>query len=396
MSRPSTFLDFPESEYRRRYDAAKKLMQEKNIDALLLTGKENLIYFTGYRTELYASKFRPFIGILPLDKDPVMLVPDLELFGCTQTTWIKDVRHWGFFLNAAEKDAIALTVKTLRELNLDKGRLGMELGLGQRLGMSIQEFQRLSSDLPEAKFLDVTEILWRIRAVKSGEEITRIRKACQITEKAIEAGWGLLREGVTERELAQEIQTTMIEEGADRLGFLVIRSGFARLNMLNPLPSDYRLQRGDMITLDLGSVYRDYWSDMVRNAIIGAPTERAKEIYEVVIKAQQNAMETVRPGVKASDVDAAATKVLREAGYEKWMLHRTGHGVGLEVHEMPALSAADQTVLEPNMVLTIEPGLYPLAYSGELGNFLVEDMVLVTKNGYEKLTSTSGELYISS
>jgi Xaa-Pro dipeptidase len=390
------FLDFPESEYKRRHEAAKTLMSERRIDALLITTKENLIYFTGYRTDLYDSKFRPFICILPCSGEPVMLVPDLERWGCVQSTWIKDVRHYGLFLDASYKDAISATVDILKNIGLGKGTIGTEIGPATRIGMSLSEFEKLKVSVPDIKFVDPADLVWRIRSIKTEEEIGRVKKACQITEKAIAAAWGMLKEAVSERELASVIYQTMIAEGADELGALVTRSGFARLNMLNPPPSDYRIKHGDLVLLDLGAVYRDYWSDMTRMAILGQPSQSVKDTYKIVTRAQEEAMKTIREGVKAKDVDAAATRVFKDTNTTQWMLHRTGHSVGLDVHELPSLGPFDETTLQEGMILTVEPGLYPLMYTGGIGNFLVEDMVVVRKNGYDLLTVSSRDLYTKS
>ena len=393
MSYPK-FLDFPESEYKRRYDAVKKLMSARGIQALLISGRENLIYFTGYRTELYASKFRPFVGILPLDGEPVMLVPDLERWGCVQTTWIRDVRHWGAFLDAVFKDAISSIVDLLKEMGLGKATLAAEIGPTTRLGMSLLEFEKIRAEFPKIKFVDASEITWSVRSIKTEEEVTRVKKACQITDKAVEAAWDTLKENVSEKQLSEAIQVTMATEGADRLGFLVIRSGFARGNMVNPLPSDYRIRRGDIVTVDLGAIYGDYWSDMTRNAIMGQPTERARKVHEVVLKAQVAAMNMIRAGVKAKDVDAAAAKILKDAGHGPWMLHRTGHSIGVDLHELPGLGPLDETILQDGMILAVEPGLYPLMYMGDIGNFLNEDIVVVRKSGCDILTNSPRDLYV--
>ncbi|MGD0688510.1 MAG: Xaa-Pro peptidase family protein [Candidatus Bathyarchaeia archaeon] len=391
---PPKFLDFPEAEYRRRYERIREIMTERQIDAILLTAKENLIYFTGYRTVLYdGSKFNSFICILSRDQPPVMLSPAMERFAMEQTSWIPDVRHWGMYFNPHAPDAISLITKTLKELKLDKGTLGMELGVAQRIGMSVNDFERLKQNIPRSRIIDASESLWKVRSVKSPEEIDRIRRATEITEKGIVAGWKTLREGISEREVARAIQRTMIEEDADKLAFIVTRSGFARMNMVNPPFSDYKLQRGDIMILDLGAIYRDYWSDMTRSASIGPVSEDARKVYNVLLEAQKSAFAEIKGGARVKDVVEAANGIIRKAGYEKWMLSGIGHGLGLEVHEMPRLTAVDETLLEPGMVITIEPSLYPLVYTGTIGNFLVEDIAVVTKNGCDMLTRMDREIY---
>ncbi|MFQ6095667.1 MAG: M24 family metallopeptidase, partial [Candidatus Bathyarchaeia archaeon] len=244
MSGEMKFLDFPHSEYKARIEKARENMHEKKLDVLLLTEKANLIYFSGYRTVLYISKFRPFICVLPRDRDPVMVVPDLEEALCRKTSWIDDVRAWGSTAKIA--NPITLTKETLSELNLERGRIGMEFGLGCRLGMTWIEFERLRNEMPEAEFVNCSDLIWRVRSVKSEEEIRRIEKACEITDKAVEAAWSILHEGVTETELDRAIKRTIVEEGGDGLAFGVVRSGRHRLDMLNAYPSDYKIQTGDL------------------------------------------------------------------------------------------------------------------------------------------------------
>lgn len=383
------FSDFPFSEYERRFKKVRDLLQKKNLEALFLTHPYNLIYFSGYRSTTMFRPARPFICILPQDKDPIMITPDLERGNCEKTSWIEDIRDWGSHAISREEEPTTVVKRAFKELGLSASRVGAEFG--QIVWMPNLVFGRLKAALKGVKFIDASDIIWKIRAVKSDEEIKRMRRACEITEKAIQAGWDILKKGLTERELAKKVQKTMIENGADRLGFLIIRSGKERMDMLNALPSDKEIRERDQVIMDLGAVYKWYNCDMTRNAFVGKPSQDTMKVYKVEMEAQQAAIETVGPEVKASEVDHAATKVIEEAGYGKWMLHRTGHSIGLDVHELPSLAPTDNTILKPGMIVTVEPGIYPL---GDIGAFLIEDVVLITKSGRERLTKSSRELVI--
>jgi Xaa-Pro aminopeptidase len=382
------YLDFSVEEYHARLKKAKDHMEELGLGFLLLTEAENLIYLTGYRTILYQSKFRPFLSVIPREGDPVLILPNLEKGDGEKTSYIDDVRTWGAVPGVAGPDPLSVVRDVIVERKLQKGKAGIELGMGQRLGMTYRQFEELKQLLPGVEFEDCSRVLWPLRMVKSQTEIDYIRRSCRITDAACKAAIEFSHDGVKECEIASLIGRIMMEAGADMPGFLVVASGPERYDMINPYASQRELKRGDMVNLDLGAVYKGYWSDLTRAFFIGKPTERQKAFYEAAREINQAAIRKVQPGIEVSEVDKAAEDKIDTLGYRPYMLHRTGHSLGLEIHELPSISPDDHTVLEPGMVLTVEPGIYDFA----IGAFRVEDTLVVTETGYEYLTTSAREL----
>ncbi len=383
-------LDFSVEEYERRLTKARQLLGENHLDFLLLSEAENLIYLTGYRTLLYGSKFRPFLAVVPKEGEPVLILPILELGVGEKTSYFTDIRTWGNIAGVAGPDPLSVVRDVIVEKNLAKGKAGIELGVGQWLGMTQSHFEELKKLVPEVQFDDCSGVMWALRMVKSKREIEYIGEACRITDVAYETALESSGEGTTELEIARILGRTMIDEGADMPGFLVVASGVERYNMINPYATARKLEKGDMVNLDIGAVYKGYWSDLTRGFFIGEPTERQRAFYEAAREINQAAIEKVKPGIEVSEVDKAAEETIDRLGYRDYMLHRTGHSLGLEVHELPSIAPGDHTILEPGMILTIEPGIYDF----RIGAFRIEDTIAVTETGYEYLTHSPRDLVV--
>jgi len=387
---------FSRDEYEDRLRRARALMREQEIDAVLVSQPQNLIYYTGYRTNLYVSNFRPFLAILPLESDPVLLLPFLELGVGQEVAWIDDQRAWGpnmdtdFTRDMFAVDALESATKVLKEKKLDRARIGTELGMGQRIGMSVQQLDQLKAGLPGATWKDASPLLWKVRGKKSKKEVEFLRKASQITDKGYEAVLKIAKEGVTERELQAAMGETFMKEGSDYNGFIIVNSGKERYKMMNPYATDRKLQKGDMCIFDFGAVYNGYWSDLTRGFFVGEASPRQREFYEVSRGATETTAKAVKPGVTGESIDAVAEKFITDKGYRRYMFHRTGHSIGVEVHEIPSIGAGEKTVLEPGMTFAIEPGIYDFS----VGSFRVEDIVTVTENGFEYLSNCRRELTV--
>jgi Xaa-Pro aminopeptidase len=259
------------------------------------------------------------------------------------------------------------------------------------LHMRVLELRALEAVAPQALFVSLDEHIAALRICKDESELNAMRKAIAITERALhELVTGSLI-GATERQIAGRLERGLIGGGADAVGFIIVVTG---PNSADPHaePSDRPLQDGDLLTIDCGAVKDGYFADITRTFVAGHPNERISEIYEVVQRANAAGRAAVRPGMQAQQVDQAARDVIRDAGYGDQFFHRTGHGLGLEVHEPPYVVEGNEQLLEPGMVFTIEPGIY---VSG-LGGVRIEDNVVVTPEGVECLTSFPRELMVVS
>ena len=251
---------------------------------------------------------------------------------------------------------------------------------------------KLYSDLAATglSLVPTNDEIERLRRVKDDEELAAIEAGQAIADQAFEAIVGKLSEGVTEREIALELDTSMRRLGADDLAFPTILAFGESSAEPHHSPSSRPLARGDVVKLDFGCVIGGYHSDMTRTLSFGDPPARLREVYEIVRRAQQLGVDSARPGMAAGELDGLVRDVIKDAGYGEHFGHGLGHGVGLEIHEAPWLLAGGKDVLEPGAVVTVEPGVY---LEG-VGGVRIEDMVAVLAEGCRALPSTTKELLV--
>jgi len=259
---------------------------------------------------------------------------------------------------------------------------------------TLSEHERLQKMLPKLHIERggrLSKALTRLRLHKTPGEIESIRQAQSIAEAALaHVLEHHIKAGITERELALELDFYMLRHGAEALSFETI--AVAGANGANPhgVPGDYALQRGDLLTMDFGAVVNGLHSDMTRTVAVGGCSNDAREIYETVLRAQQAALQLAAPGIPCKELDAAARNVIKEAGFGEYFRHGTGHGVGYDIHEAPSAAPKSKDILAPGMVVTVEPGIY---IPGKHG-VRIEDMVLITDTGAENLTQAGKELIV--
>jgi Xaa-Pro dipeptidase len=235
----------------------------------------------------------------------------------------------------------------------------------------------------EEKLEPANNLIRDLRKTKSQEEIQLIREACKLANIGMQVASETIRPDIKEKQVAAEAEYAMRKAGSEGVAFeTIVASGFCCAYPHGTfLEKD--IQKGDCVVVDLGATHRFYRSDITRTFFVGKPTDKQRKIYETVQLAQQKGFETIKPGVLASEVDLAARRVIEEAGFGEFFVHNLGHGVGLEVHESPVLSPDSKDILETGNVVTVEPGIYLPGFGG----VRIEDTVLVTKDGAEKLTA---------
>jgi Xaa-Pro aminopeptidase len=253
---------------------------------------------------------------------------------------------------------------------------------------TVAEKKRFAKLLPAGVMLkDAPSIVERARMVKDEDELQRIRSAVVLGAKLFERATQVLRPGVKEVEVAAEMELAARRGGAEEMSFPTIIASGARSALPHGRASGAQISRNSFVVCDFGVILSGYCSDQTRTVWVGKVAEDAHQAYEAVREAQQAAIESVRAGIAVGEVDAAARKVLRKAGVGRYFTHSTGHGVGLEIHESPRVAGGQSEILQPGMVITIEPGVY---FPGKWG-VRIEDMVVVTAGGCEVLTPTSKE-----
>lgn len=230
----------------------------------------------------------------------------------------------------------------------------------------------------------------KLRMKKSPEELEVLKAAAKIADDAFEHICSYIKAGMTELEVSNELEFFMRSQGATSSSFDIIVASGLRSALPHGVASDKKIESGDLITLDFGALYNGYVSDITRTVAVGEPSDKLKEIYHVVLESQVLALEKIKPGMTGIEADAIARDYIKSKGYGEAFGHSTGHGIGLEVHEGPGLSFRSETILEPGMAVTVEPGIYLPG----IGGVRIEDDILITETGNERLTHSSKELRI--
>jgi Xaa-Pro aminopeptidase len=376
MDERALYADFPQAEYLDRWDRARGRMRAEGIDALLITEEKNYIYFTGHRSQQNPiDKIRPYLFVLPLEGRPVAIVMPFEEGFVRLGTWVEEVRTYDL------RRHLEVVVATLTELGLAEARIGAELGREQYLEITHHDFLELERRLPRARFVDAAEILLGLRVVKSPAEVALCRAAAEMTARAMERTFPALREGMTEREAARILRTTLMDEGAEAITFLDIGAGtdFSRGRIT--CATDRRLQRGDTLTIDTGIEVKGYCSDVTRMAIVGRPSREQLDMYRTMLEVQRACFAALRPGNRAEDAMKVCREELARRDLRTQMVGRIGHGVGLESTEYPSLGLGETIVLEPGMIFACNPN-----YVTAIGYFNSEENLVITPEGNDLLS----------
>lgn len=356
--------------YPLRWQRLMREAEAHDVDVVLATPGSDLRYLTGYDATALER-----LTLLVLDRraDPTMIVPQLEEPAARAANPDVTLHVWG-----ETEDPIAAA----RAL----------IGNARRVAVAEQMWAgvllKLQAAVPQAEFLSSAPLLRALRLTKDAAEVDLLRRSAHIADAAFER---LCREGgltgQTENQVAARLAAYLREGGCQRVDFTIVGSG---PNGASPhhSASERTLQRGDLVVLDFGGSYQGYVSDITRTVAIGEASERQRKVHELVCAAQRAAREHVRPGVTLESIDGVARRVITEAGYGERFIHRTGHGIGLDVHEEPYVVQGNREAAAPGMCFSIEPGVY---LEGEFG-VRIEDIVVVTGEGVEVLNQAPREL----
>jgi Xaa-Pro aminopeptidase len=379
---------FPKEEYEDRWNRARRLMQKDSLDGILIMGGHNFIYFAGGLRDI--TLCRPAFMLLPMEGEPVVLVQWCNKENQTRTCQVDDIRYYRE-LGCAP---IPLIKDVFKEKGLEKARIGAELGREQPLGISYNDFVGLRGELGRVDFTDASGLIWSLRMAKSKAEIEHIRKACGILNEAYVELLDNLREGMTEKEVASMLLGLQTEKGGES-PWTMINSDAGNYSVYGEAVNapDRKLRKGNTLWMDAGCSYQNYWCDFTIMAMIGAPSSKQQKMYEDTARIEERLIDAIRPGVKVSEIDAMNIEEYSRIGRDYMAMDvgggRIGHGLGLGGTEPPHIAAYDETVLEPNMVITIEPG-----FVTDYGYFQIEEDFLVTEDGHELLSNVPREMTI--
>ena len=352
----------------QRVAALKKIAFEKaHFDGYLVFNPSNLVYFT----EVPGTAAL----LIPRDGENTIYV-----YGVNYEQTRAEAKGFKVDLVKRGDDLMTKIAQQTREQHVTN--LAVD-GLGIESWRNLAKVTRGKTKLkPKPGFVS------QLRVVKDNDEIALMRKAGELTSLGMKIAYETLSAGMKEIEVAAEIEYAMRKHGSYGTAFDTAVSSGPASAFPHGGCSDREIRPGELVVVDFGAVYKGYRSDMTRTLVAGKPSEKQQRIHKIVKEAQEKAYAAIKPGVKARDVDAAGRRVIEEAGYGEFFVHGLGHGVGLDIHEAPTLNTVSKETLQACNVVTDEPGIYLVGYGG----VRIEDTVLVTKNGGEKLTNGSSSL----
>lgn len=385
----------------RRISAA---MAGAGMDALICRLPENVVFLTGW-WPLTGTSWVVFAA----DGKARIILPacearEAEAFG------VKDywAYEWAHLAAEAPEVQIEEALKIIcKSMAVDQGRIGVEqsyeavapaLNVAEPAVPNANTFRLVGSALPKATLTDCTDLVNTLRVRKTPAEVEKLRRANEIASFGLAAFRDNVGPGITEIELASLVNSAVMVHGSaykgvrSARGFAQVSSGLETARGWRPceITTNRKVAAGDIVLLELGVVADGFWADNTRVVVVGEPTSKQKEVHAVVLEAQQAAIEKMKPGVKMKDVDRAARRIIEQAGYGDHFIHITGHGIGWRYHEFPPLLHPDnEEVLEEGMVSSVEPGVYMF----DFGGMRIEDIVAVTADGADVLSTYERGLY---
>lgn len=345
---------------------AQTAMRQAGLDGLIATSFENVSYLSG--AIIMTQRLIPdrlAAVVLPVQGAPTMVVCTIEEAHARRDSRIQDVRGYVEFA----KSPVEVIAEVVREKDLDRSRLGLELRV-----LSADYFLDLSRLLPRASLERADHLLDTLRMIKSAEEIALLERAALATDRAIRSAYESARPGTTDKAVADHLANTIQMNGADSVAFLVLAAGPSAA-LAHPVAANRPLREGDVVRCDVGGYYSGYYSDLARTAVVGRATAEQRKIYRDLWEIHEKLISLARPGVRAKDLYSASLEAFESRGMHMSLPH-VGHSLGLGLHESPILNPFNETVLEENVVLAIEP-----VHKSNGAIFHVEDLVVVTPQG---------------
>ncbi|WML45275.1 aminopeptidase P family protein [Neobacillus sp. PS3-40] len=337
------------------------------IDGLLITSPYN---------RRYIANFTGSSGAVLISMDQAQFITDFRYMeqAAKQCQGFEIIKHSGSI-----PDEVATQAKKLgiQKLGFEEDYLTFS---------SVKSYEKVL----EAELIPISGLIEKLRLIKTDAEIKILKVAADIADAAFKHIIEFIRPGKTELDVSNELEFFMRNAGATSSSFDTIVASGLRSALPHGVASDKVIEKGDFVTLDYGAYYNGYVSDITRTVAVGEPVAKLKEIYDIVLNAQLLGMDGVKPGMTGKEADALTRNYITEKGYGEYFGHSTGHGIGLEVHEGPALSVRSDIVLEPGMIVTVEPGIYVPG----LGGVRIEDDTMITVNHNEALTHSTKELII--
>ncbi|KUO58912.1 MAG: Xaa-Pro dipeptidase [Gracilibacter sp. BRH_c7a] len=348
-----------------RLQTVRSKLEEHNLDALLVSSWSNIFYLSG---------FTGSSALLFITAENSILLTDFR--------YTEQAEEETQDFEIVRIDSYPDTIAGLAQ---DYTRIGVE-----EEELSLIDYRKFQTALHSCQLVDSSNILTKIRQIKDESEIHILRQIISMTDQAFLQIAKMIQPGMTEVEISLELEFSLRKMGATDRSFDYIVASGLRSSLPHGVATEKKLEKNESLTLDYGGKYKGYCSDLTRTVFLGQPDSKQREIYNIVLEAQQAGIEALKPGITGQEADAVARQVMTKAGYGEYFGHGLGHALGIEVHETPRLNTRETQILQPGMVITVEPGIYIPGWGG----VRIEDVILVNDNGVEVLTQAPKQFII--
>ncbi|TWT08921.1 Xaa-Pro peptidase family protein [Planomicrobium sp. CPCC 101079] len=361
----------------KKIQQLQSYLKEQSIDAAFITNPDNVFYLSGFKSNPHER----LLGVMVFQEaEPFLICPQMEIPDAKNAGWSSDIVG-----HVDTENAMEVLHRTASNRGVSLSKLAIE-----KSHMTVDRYETLIALFGGLEFVQLDEQINAFRVIKDETELQILREAAALADYAIEIGTKAIKEGITEIEVMTEIELALKKRGVTHMSFDTTVLSGPKAASPHGKTGDRKIQKGDLVLFDLGVVHKGYCSDITRTVAFGEPNEEQKAVYDVVLQAELAAVNAVKPGITAAELDRTARQVIEDAGYGEFFTHRLGHGLGISVHEFPSLHGSNSMMMEAGMVFTIEPGVY---VPGKVG-VRIEDDVAVTADGVEVLTKFPKELQI--
>lgn len=360
--------------YQTRREKLANYLSEQEIEVAMITSPANVFYYSGFNAEPH-ERFMSLI-VDTREEKTILFVPALDKSAADAVSDVATI------IGISDEEEPFEVVSNAIAGNTERFSV-------EKKAFNLFRYDSLLTFFPEASVVDIQPFTNELRMKKSAEEIKLLQNAADIIERVLAEGIKNVKVGMTELELTADLETLMRKFGADGPSFSTIVLSGDKAALPHGSPGNRQFQKGDFLLIDMGVIKDGYCSDTTRTFVIGEPTEKQQEIYDIVLKSNQAGIDAVKTGVPLNTFDIAAREVIANEGYVEYFNNRVGHGLGIEVHEEPSIHSNNEDIAKEGLVFTIEPGIYIPEYGG----VRIEDTVYINENGEtEVLTSFPREL----
>ena len=375
--------DFPKEEFTNRISKIQENLDRENIEAIIITSPSNFRYFSGLDSNFWESPTRPWFLVIS-KKNPIKaIIPSIGITALEKTL-IKDIEVWQS--PNPNDEGVTLLKKTIKNFPINS-KIGFELAFESHLRMSIQDFINIQKELSDYKFVDVSKIIWGLRKIKSENEIENISQICSIASNVFDTFPEKIYTNITEKKATSIFKKELINNGADYIMYMACASGEGGYDQIITNPTEKKLNNGDILIIDTGSTLNGYFCDFDRNFGFGKINDISLNAYTKLWESIESTLEIIKPGISCAEIYSSLSKNLIAKDGNDGSVGRMGHGLGLQLTEPPSIMRNDHTVIEKNMIITLEPSI-----ELDKNKILVqEENLLITENGYKLLSTRTPE-----